>query len=215
MATLSGRPRCFAGRGLYAITPDYEDTDGLLARLGPVLAASPALLQYRNKLADDSLRREQAEAVLRLCRAAGVPLIINDDVELAMRIDADGVHIGGSDGETQSVRNKLGRSSLLGVSCYADIDRARAAREAGADYLAFGAVWPSSTKPDAVRAPLSLFAEAGSLGLPLVAIGGITLDNTPALIAAGADMVAVISDVFLSENPGSRAAAYQRLFSRD
>jgi thiamine-phosphate pyrophosphorylase len=201
-------------RGLYAVTPDLESTADLLSRVRAVLAARPALIQYRNKLAPAGLRRVQAEALLAECRACGIPLIVNDDVELALSIAADGVHVGHDDGDVAQVRGLIGPRMLLGVSCYADLGRARAARDAGADYVAFGAVRSSSTKPEAVRAPLELFARARALGLPLVAIGGITLDNAADVIAAGADMLAVISDVFDAVEPQRRAAAYAELFGR-
>lgn len=201
-------------RGLYAITPDVQNSEALLALVWAVLAGQPALLQYRNKLASDELRRAQAAALLAECRAGGIPLIVNDDVDLAVAIGADGVHVGGDDGDVAEVRRRIGGQMLLGVSCYADFERAVAARDAGADYVAFGAVRPSGTKPQAVRAPLALFSRAGALGLPLVAIGGISLDNAAEVVEAGADMLAVISDVFDSPDPAQRAAAYQELFDR-
>lgn len=200
-------------RGLYLITPDRADTSSLLSDLSGLLAVRPALLQYRNKLAGDELKHEQAVAILRLCRAAGVPLIINDDVDLALRIGADGVHIGGDDGEPEVVRRQLGPDRLLGVSCYAGLEHARRAHAAGADYIAFGAVRPSSTKPLAVSAPLSLFRDAAGLGLPMVGIGGLTLENAEPVIAAGADMLAVISDIFDAPDPVGRAQAYTQLFA--
>ena len=134
-------------RGLYAITPDEIDTDRLLALTDRVLAGAPALLQYRNKLAGPVLRREQALALLERCRAAGVPLLINDDLALALEIGADGAHLGRDDGEPAAARRALGASRILGVSCYADWARASAAAEAGVDYPAFGAVFPAANKP--------------------------------------------------------------------
>ena len=200
-------------QGLYAITPDEADTELLRRRVRAVLAARPALLQYRNKLASAGLRRLQALALLAECREWQVPLIVNDDVDLALDIGADGVHVGVDDGEVVSIRQRVGPEMLLGVSCYADLDRAIAARDAGANYLAFGAVRPSATKPKAVQAPLVLFSRARALGLPLVAIGGISLTNAAEIIEAGADMLAVISDVFDCIDPVQRAAAYRELFS--
>ena len=210
--TPAGRP--LLQRGLYAITPDTRDTALLMERVRAVLAGRPACVQYRNKQASAPLRRAQAEAVLAECRAHGVAMIVNDDVELAVAIAADGVHVGSDDGDIAQIRQRLGAGQLLGVSCYADLERARAACASGADYVAFGAVQPSATKPAAVRAPLTLFAQARGLGVPLVAIGGITLDHAGALIAAGADMLAVISDVFDAPQPGQRAAAYGACFAR-
>lgn len=200
-------------RGLYPITPDDTDTTNLLARVATVLGAGPALLQYRNKRADAGLRRAQARALLPLCRRAGVPLIINDDLALALEIGADGVHLGGDDGDAAAARRALGAKGILGLSCYGEWERARRGARLGADYLAFGAMYPSATKPQAPLAPQGLLNRARQeFGLPVVAIGGIRLHNAAALIAAGADMLAVISDVFEAEDPAARCAAYQRLF---
>jgi thiamine-phosphate pyrophosphorylase len=189
-------------RGLYAVTPDAPD---LLALIEPALEGGAALLQYRRK------RRDVAEAkeVVALARRHGVPVIVNDDVELALEVGADGAHLGRDDANLQDSRRKL-KNKLLGASCYNDPELARAAVAAGADYIAFGSVYASPTKPAAVRAPLSLFA--GRHGVPLCAIGGITLQTAPALIAAGADLLAVISDLFEAPDVRARAAQYGRLF---
>lgn len=200
-------------RGLYAVTPDTEDDEALLAAVASVLRGHPVLLQYRNKHAARSQRWQQASAVLRLCRAAGVPLIINDDLELALEIGADGLHGGRDDGDPAVLRAALGADRILGLSCYADLPRAHAAAAAGADYVAFGAMFPSSTKQSAPPAPVSLLSAArAELAVPVVAIGGITLENAPQLIAAGADLLAVIGDVFAAADPQARAAGYARLF---
>lgn len=189
-------------RGLYAVSPEAPDA---LARIEQALAGGVALLQYRSK------RRDAAEAreVLRLARRHGVPLIVNDDVELALEIGADGAHLGRDDGDLAGARKRLG-TRILGASCYNRLDLARAAVAAGADYVAFGSVFPSPTKPDAARAPLSLFA--GDLPVPLCAIGGITLENAPSLIEAGADLLAVITDLFDAPDIAARARQYARLF---
>lgn len=200
-------------RGLYLLTPDETDTARLLARVGSVLGARPALLQYRNKLADAALRRQQAEALLPMCRAAQVPLIINDDLALALEIGADGVHLGRDDGDAAAARKALGAARILGLSCYADWERAVRGAAAGASYLAFGAMFPSPTKPAAPPAPLALLTRARrELGLPVAAIGGITVDNAGALLDAGADLLAVVSDVFAAADPAARAAAWRALF---
>ena len=200
-------------RGLYAITPDETDTARLLALTERVLAGKPALLQYRNKLAGPALRRAQALALLERCRAADVPLLINDDLALALEIGADGAHLGRDDGEPAAARRALGASRILGVTCYADWARASAAAEAGVNYLAFGAIFPSATKPHAPSAPLALISRARrELKLPVAAIGGITLANAAQVLAAGADLLAVVSDVFGAEDPAARAAAYRALF---
>lgn len=203
--------RC--GRGLYLVTPDDADGARLLARVAAVLPARPALLQYRNKLADAAARREQAAALAGLCRAAGVKLIINDDPALALAVGADGVHLGRDDGDIAAARAALGAGRIVGASCYDEWSRAQAAAAAGADYLAFGAMFPSSTKPLAVRAPLELLGRARrEFGREVAAIGGITLDNAAQLVGAGADLVAVISDVFAAPDPLARARAYAALF---
>ena len=199
-------------RGLYAITPDELATDALTRMVERALAGGIVMLQYRNKLADAELRAEQAQALLRLTRAKGVPLIINDDVALAAAIDADGAHVGRDDVDIAVARRTL-PAKLLGASCYDRLDSARRAIDAGADHVAFGSIFLSSTKPGAVRAPLELFAQARAYGVPLVAIGGITLENAAAVIAAGADCIAVISDLFGCADITARAAAYRQLFA--
>ncbi|HMB56055.1 MAG TPA: thiamine phosphate synthase [Arenimonas sp.] len=201
-------------RGIYLLTPDEPDTARLLARVGPLLTAGVALLQYRNKTADDMRRREQAEALLRLCREYAVPLIINDDWPLAAAIGADGAHLGEHDGELASARAALGDAAILGASCYNDLARAEHAATQGADYLAFGAFFRSDTKPNARPAPHSLLADSAHLGLPRVAIGGITPDNAAPLLAAGADLLAVITSVFNAPDPVRAVHALNSLFDR-
>jgi thiamine-phosphate pyrophosphorylase len=149
---------------------------------------------------------------VRLCREFSVPVIVNDDVELALEVEADGVHLGRDDGDLAAARRRLGKR-LLGASCYNDLSLARAAVAAGADYVAFGSVFASTTKPAAVRAPLTLFKEASGLGVPLAAIGGITLENAAALVAAGASLLAVISDLFDAPDIRARARQYGKLFA--
>lgn len=204
--------RRWPARGLYAITPDERDTARLLARVRAVVDAGACWLQYRNKTADDRLRREQASALLPLCRAAGVPLIVNDDWRLAAAIGADGAHLGEDDGELGEARAALGSDALLGASCYDSLERARDAVTRGANYVAFGAFFPSPTKPHARRACPTLLQASAALGVPRVAIGGITPDNGRALVAAGADLLAVISGVFDAPDPAAAARAYRRCF---
>jgi thiamine-phosphate pyrophosphorylase len=196
-------------RGLYAITPDIADTAVLAAKVEQALKAGVAMLQYRNKIISKDKRLLQARELAPLARGYGVPFIINDDVEIALAVSANGVHLGKDDGDLAAARAKMpGR--ILGASCYSDLDQARAAVRAGASYVAFGSVFPSPTKPDAVRAPLSLFRS--QLGIPLCAIGGITLKTAPELIAAGADLLAVISDVFDAHDIALRVSEYRKLF---
>ena len=190
-------------RGLYAITPEGAN---LVGKVRAALEGGIALLQYRRK--DGT--RDEAEAVARLAREFRVPLIVNDDVELALAIGADGAHLGRDDGDLSFARKKL-TGRILGASCYDQPALATAAIAAGADYVAFGSVFASPTKPGAVRAPLSLFR--ADLGVPKCAIGGITLDNAPQLVAAGADLLAVITDLFDAPDITARARAYAKLFA--
>lgn len=200
-------------RGLYAVTPD----DRLLPRLSALVQAAldggAHLVQYRNKQAPAPLRRAQAAELLRVCRAYGAKLIVNDDVWLAVEIGADGAHIGLGDLDARTAREALGPHRILGVSCYNELARVEAAARAGADYVGIGSVFPSPTKPGAVAASLEMLGEARRrFGLPVAAIGGITLQNAPQAIAAGADMVAVISDLFDAMDISRRASDYQELF---
>ena len=200
-------------RGLYAITPDGLDAPVLSARLEAALRGGVRFVQYRDKTSSAVQRREIAGALQALCRRYGARFIVNDDLALALALGADGVHLGGDDGDLAAARRALGPDKVLGASCYADFQLARAAAAAGVDYVAFGAVYPSPTKPLAPSAPLSLFARCrDELDLPSCAIGGITLDNAPALIAAGAGLLAVISDLFAARDVGARAFAFAQLF---
>lgn len=201
VAASGTEPPVRRARGVYAITPDEADTARLLARVQPVLAAGITWLQYRNKTADAELRREQACALLDACRAAGVPLILNDDWRLAAAIGADGAHVGEHDGELTEARAALPPGALVGASCYDELQRARDAVRAGASYVAFGAFHPSTTKPGARRARPALLRDAAALGVPRVAIGGIDAGNAPALVDAGADLVAMISGIFDAADP--------------
>lgn len=203
--------------GLYAVTPDTDDTADLLRRLEQALRGGLALVQYRNKLADAALKREQAGALLDLCRRYRVPLIINDDLDLALALGADGVHLGREDapaGGLAAARAAIGPQRLLGVSCYNEFERAVEAQAAGADYAAFGALFPSTTKPGALAASLDLFRRGrAELSCSLCGIGGITLDKAPSAIKAGAQILAVISDLFDAPDIEARTAAYARLFN--
>jgi thiamine-phosphate pyrophosphorylase len=196
-------------RGLYAITPDTADTELLARKVEQALKAGVAMLQYRNKMISKDKRLLQAKELAPIARGYGVPFIINDDVEIALVVGANGAHLGKDDADFALARDKLA-GKILGASCYDDLAKAKAAVRVGADYVAFGSVFPSATKPAAVRAPLSLFKS--DLGVPLCAIGGVTLENAPALIAAGASLLAVISDLFDAPDIGERAAAYRKLF---
>lgn len=197
---------------LYAITPDTADTPALLCALEAVLSTRPALLQYRNKCLGSAGKRAQAGAVAGLCRDYGVPLVVNDDPALARMVRAQGVHLGRDDGDLAQARQMLGPDAIIGVSCYNDAALARQAACAGADYVAMGAVFPSATKPQAVRVTTDALAGVcAQIDVPVVAIGGITLDNAPGVLATGVRLLAVISDVFDAVQPGIRAQAYAGL----
>ena len=207
----SGRPHAIAS-GLYLITPEEEDDARLLARVEPVLPHATCL-QYRNKRGSVARRRRQADALRDACARRGVPFIVNDDAALAADVGADGVHLGEHDGAIAAARALLGNKAIIGVSCYDDLTLARTAVAQGADYLAVGAFFPSPTKPLARRASLELARAARPLGLPLVAIGGITPDNVQGLLAAGIDVIAVISGVFEASDPVAAARACSACFS--
>jgi thiamine-phosphate pyrophosphorylase len=198
-------------RGLYAITPEHAGRDVLPGLVAQALEGGIAALQYRRKAAADV---QEARTLAALCRRHGVPFIVNDDLALALEAGADGLHLGREDGALPAARQRLA-GQFVGASCYDSLDAARAAVARGADYVAFGSVFASPTKPAAVRAPHTLFGAARSLGVPLVAIGGITLENAPLLLQAGADALAVISDLFDAPDIAARARAYGKLFQYD
>ncbi len=199
--------------GLYAVTPDEINIDLLMTKVEAVLQGGVSVLQYRNKLASYKLQTQQARAILPLCRRYHVPLIINDSIKLCMTLDADGVHIGAEDGNLSEVRARLGKGKILGASCYNQLDLAVAAQQANADYVAFGACFASSTKPNAPIANLNLFKQAqAQLNIPAVAIGGITLKNAPLVIDAGASAIAVINAIFSADDVKSATQQFTQLF---
>lgn len=207
---MSSQRRSIAG--LYVLT-DAAAGGSLLPRVEAVLRGGARLIQYRDKSDDAPLRRRQARAIAASCRDYGAMFIVNDDVALAAAVSADGVHLGRDDQDPLAARRELGRDAVIGVSCYDSLPRAEAAVAAGADYIAFGSFYPSSTKPQAVRAPLRLLQDAKRrFSVPVVAIGGITAENAPALIEAGADSVAVVSSVFLAADPEAEARRIAALF---
>jgi len=201
--------------GLYAITPDLLDTDELLRRTRAALSGGARVLQYRNKTVTPALQLTQAHALQKMCVEFAVPLIINDSVELAVAIGAAGVHLGGDDGDLAAARARLGPDRLLGASCYDRIELAHQAIAAGADHVAFGSFFASSVKPGAVRPPIDLIQRAKrELGVPTVAIGGITTENAPQLLAAGVDAIAVISALFAVPDIERAAREFQMLFDQ-
>jgi thiamine-phosphate pyrophosphorylase len=196
--------------GLYAITDGPRED--LLAACEAALEGGAALLQYRDKTRDAARRLAEARALAALCARYAAPLIVNDDVDLAAAVGAAGVHLGEEDADVASARARLGANAIIGVSCYDSLDRARTLAAAGADYLAFGAFHPSPTKPNARKATLALLHEANAFGLPLVAIGGITPENGAAIVAAGADYLAVISAVFGVSDVSAASKEFASLF---
>ncbi len=200
-------------KGLYLVTPDWDDTDQLLAVSERALQGGATLLQYRHKTASDAQRREQAQALLALCRKMNLPLIINDHIELCEAIDADGIHVGGTDASVADVRARVGAGKIVGASCYGDLQLARDAAAAGASYVAFGGFYPSRVKKYAVTTPADIVTRATrELTVPVCVIGGMTAENSQPLVALGAHMVAAISSVYAADDPRAAANAFTELF---
>ena len=200
-------------KGLYLVTPDWDDTGRLLHATGQALDGGAALVQYRHKTASAALRREQAGALLALCRRHGRQLVINDHLELCMALDADGVHVGGTDAPLAAVRAALGPDKIVGASCYGEFALAQAAQDAGASYVAFGGFYPSRVKVYEACTPPHLVVRAGMrLRVPVVVIGGMTVENARPLVGLGADMVAAISSVYLAGDVLAEARAFTQLF---
>jgi thiamine-phosphate pyrophosphorylase len=202
-------------RGLYVITDDkLIPGDKLLSAVSAAIQGGARLVQYRNKSWDPSARAHQARGLLQLCRQHELPLIINDDVELAAVIGADGVHLGDQDLPLDEARVRLGPHAIIGVSCHDSLESAVRAEQAGADYVAFGSFFASPSKPNAVRAPLSVLEAARrTVNVPICAIGGIRPDNGAALVKAGAHMLAVISGIFAQPDFAAAARRYAQLFT--
>ncbi len=199
--------------GLYAVTPELTDSIALVGKVDAALRGGARIIQYRSKSIEDSLRRSQAGEIARLCRIWNALFIVNDSVELAREVGADGVHLGKEDGDVIVARAMLGPGKLVGVSCYNEMARARAAVSQGADYVAFGSFFSSATKPLALRSDTELLRIAASeIALPVVAIGGINVDNAAGLIAAGADAVAVVSALFDAPDIEAQARRFTHLF---
>jgi len=199
--------------GLYAVTPEWDDTGRLLQAVGLCLQGGAQWIQYRNKGGDVAQQHEQASELLELCRRSGARLVVNDNLRLADLIDADGVHLGKDDPSVREARIILGPKKIIGVSCYNSVPQALDAEAAGADYAAFGSFFASATKPQAVSAPLSLLRDAKRrLTIPVVAIGGITPANAGSLVEAGADALAVIAALFDSPDIAATARQFASLF---
>ena len=184
-------------RGLYAITDSRFKGYDIAQQVLKAIQGGARIIQYRDKSDDANLRLKEAAAIAEVCKTNDVIFIVNDDIELAKAVNADGVHLGHTDASLKKARELLGADAAIGVSCYADIDRAKAAQLSGVSYVAFGRFFNSSTKPNAPAVSLDVLAEAKKqLTVPVVAIGGITQDNGAPLIKSGADMLAVVNGVF-------------------
>jgi len=197
--------------GLYAITDETLPLEELFDRTEAILRGGARVLQYRDKRHAEN-KQEIAEVLLSLCVDYDALFIINDDVSLARTVGAHGVHLGRDDMTLAAARAELGAGAIIGVSCYNQPTLAQRAVIGGANYIAFGSFFPSPTKPDAVRADIELLHDARELEVPVVAIGGITPDNGAALVAAGADALAVITGVYRADDPQRAASAYCDLF---
>ncbi|SCY53020.1 thiamine-phosphate diphosphorylase [Nitrosospira sp. Nl5] len=199
--------------GLYAITPDMDDSSNLATMTRQALMGGARLVQYRNKIANSALRLEQARLIAPLCRKFNVPLIVNDHLDLAVEIGADGVHLGQEDAPVTEARRRLGAGKIIGASCYDRLELAVDAERQGADYVAFGAFFASVTKPGAAGAPLNLLRDAKrKLHTAVVAIGGVTPNNAVELIHLGADAVAASNALYSARDVRSAAEKFSRLF---
>ena len=199
-------------RGLYAITdPQLLPEEQLIAGVEAALRGGAVMVQYRDKQASTDIRRKRAESLLALCKHWNRPLIINDDLALALAVGADGVHLGQEDGDPARARHQLGPKAIIGVTCHQSMQLARDAQQSGASYVAFGRFFPSQTKEQAPAADLSVLRSARSLGLPVVAIGGISLNNADQALAAGADLLAVVNGLFATDDIETRSNRFHTL----
>lgn len=201
--------------GLYLVTPDWDDTKKLLEITESALRGGAAMVQYRHKTADPVLRQEQAECLQELCASYQRPFIINDHLDLCLALDADGIHVGGTDASVAAVRALIGPDKIVGASCYGDLGLARSAAQSGASYVAFGGFYPSRVKKYPVTTSPEIVAQSkAEIALPAVVIGGMTHENAVPLFAEGADMVAAISSVYLADDPEAAARLFAQLFAR-
>jgi len=200
-------------KGLYAITPDMADLNTLIHKTKLAIEGGAFMVQYRSKIQDHAVKMQQFAAILRLCREYDVPCIVNDDVEMCSILNADGVHLGENDDNIAEVRRILGEDAIIGCSCYDQLDRAKQAQKEGASYVAFGAVFPTPTKPNAPRATLALLREAKSeIQIPIVAIGGITVNNAHDVIKTGVDAIAVITSLYEAKTIKETAETFSQMF---
>ncbi len=200
--------------GLYAVTNQTPgEGSKLCGQVKSTILGGARIVQYRDKSSNQAKRREEAAQLLALCRTHNIPLIINDDLALACQIGADGVHLGRNDIPLQQARSALGRSAIIGISCYNNLQYACDAEADGADYVAFGRFFTSATKPGAVKADIELLKQAKKrLQIPVVAIGGITPENGTQLVQAGADMLAVIQGIFAQPDIHQTCHKFAKLF---
>jgi thiamine-phosphate pyrophosphorylase len=200
-------------KGLYLVTPDWDDTEALIKATEMALTVGVGLLQYRHKTASGELRLEQASALLKLCRQHNVPFIVNDHIDLCIDLDADGIHVGGTDASVAVVRTLIGKDKILGASCYGDFALAEQAQIAGASYVAFGGFYPSRVKKYEVSTPASIVSKAKSeLTVPVCVIGGMTPENAKPLVREGADMVAAISSVYSAADIAAAVREFGAIF---
>lgn len=196
-------------KGLYIVTPDWDDTDKLCWATEEAIKGGAAIVQYRHKTASPELRSEQAAALLKICRTHGRPFIINDHLDLCLALDADGLHVGGTDAPVACIREALGSEKIVGASCYGDLDLARRSHVEGASYVAYGGFYPSRIKKYPVTTPVLIVAQSkAEIPLPVCVIGGMTVENSAPLVESGADMVAVISSVYFAEDPSDAATRF-------
>ena len=201
-------------KGLYIVTPDWDDTAKMIDVTEKALKGGAEIVQYRHKTAGPELRLEQARALQDLCRRYGKPFIINDYVDLCMEMDTDGIHVGGMDAPVKQVRAAVGSDKIVGASCYGDIELARKATRDGASYVAFGGFYPSRVKKYPVTTPRTIVSDWKNEmpSMPVCVIGGMNADNAAPLVKLGADMVAVVSGVYFQEDPKMAAHGFVKLF---
>ena len=203
----------FIIKGLYAITPDSADLNTLIQKTQWAIEGGAFMVQYRSKILNRDVKMQQCAAILRLCREYEIPCIVNDDVDMCRILEADGVHLGEKDDNIAEVRRILGENAIIGSSCYDQLDRAKSAQKEGASYVAFGAMFPTSTKPNAPRATLALLKEAKrEIQIPIVAIGGITVNNAHDVIKTGIDAIAVITSLYEAKTIKETAETFAKMF---
>jgi thiamine-phosphate pyrophosphorylase len=203
-------------KGLYAITPDERDLFALISKVESCIKGGARLIQYRSKTLSNTEKNQQAKEIKIVCNFYKVPLIINDDIELCRILDADGVHLGENDDSLEKARFVLGPSKIIGVSCYNSLNRVKKAVDKGATYIALGACFPTLTKPSAPTVPLELIALVlKKFKIPVVAIGGINLENVDLLIDEGVNCVAMINSLFKVKDIEGTARKFSSLIENE